>query len=317
MRGRCRGPREFLGGLNPGAQLNEPTLGYVECASALQAPLNKTMDRDDLALPEARAITGALDDLIRELAARSLPVSGWYGSIELPEDMRAWERANRGPGYEPLPGAAEDERFPWFLYWEIAWLELGAGFAAGQRVLDLGGSSSLFSYYLASRGIEVVTIDLDQELVRNANEVAAVAGWPLENHVMDIAELDLTGPFDHVTSVCVFEHVPVSTRVRMSSRVRELLRPGGTFAITFDYANPSRLARISNPGDVREQFLEPSGLSARGNADFHDNGKRYLEHPFRTADPARRQNLIERGLFLPGDEDQPGHYTFGALFLER
>jgi 2-polyprenyl-3-methyl-5-hydroxy-6-metoxy-1,4-benzoquinol methylase len=282
-------------------------------------PLNKTMDRGDLDLPEARPIVTALDDLIRELAGRGLRVSSWYGSFELPEDMREWERLNRGEGYEPLPGAADDASFPWFLYWEIAWLELGAGFAPGQRVLDLGGSSSLFSYYLASRGIEVVTIDLAEELVANANEVAAAAGWPLQNLVMDIGELHVDGPFDHVTSVCVFEHVPVSTRVEMSSRVRELLRPGGTFAITFDYGNPSRLARISTASDVREQFVEPSGLSVRGNEEFHDNGLRYLLHPFLhpATSEKRRARALERGMFLPGDEELPGEYTFGALFLER
>jgi protein-L-isoaspartate O-methyltransferase len=283
------------------------------------AQINKTMDRADLATPEAGAVVGALDELVRDLSARGLPVSSWYGSLTLPEDMREWERLNRGEGYEPLPGAADDDRFPWFLYWEIAWLELGAHFLPGERVLDLGGSSSLFSYYLASRGVQVVTVDLEEELVHNANEVAAAAGWPLQNLVMDIAELDVEGPFDHVTSVCVFEHVPVSTRVEMSSRVQELLRPGGTFAITFDYANPSRLARISSRADVQEQFIEPSGLSVRGNTRFHDNGLRYLLHPFLhpSATDEWKAKCIERGIFGPGDEDEPGEYTFGALFLER
>lgn len=283
------------------------------------SPLNKTMDRSDLERPDALEIVASLDELVRELERRGLRASSWYGSFELPADTREWERLNRGPAYEPLPGAADDSNFPWFLYWEIAWLWIGAGFRPGQRVLDLGGSSSLFSYHLASRGLEVVTVDLNEELVRNADEVATATGWPLENHLMDIGALELDGRFDHVTSVCVFEHIPVSVRVQMSALVRELLAPGGTFALTFDYLNPSRLARISSPEDVYEQFAEPSGLRARGNERFHDNGLRYLMHPFHApgAAPEWRARCIENGLFLPGDEERPSDYTFGALFLEQ
>ena len=294
-------------------------MGWVACASVLPgAEINKTMDRADLAQSEAARIVEQLNKLVRDLARRGLRASSWYGSFELPPDMREWERLNRGESYSALPGAADDAHFPWFLYWEIAWLCLGAGFEAGQRVLDLGGSSSLFSYYLASRGLEVVTVDLSEELVANGNAVAAATGWKLQNLAMDIGALDVDGQFDHVTSVCVFEHVPVSMRVQMSGRVRELLRPGGTFAITFDYANPSRLARISSPGDVAAQFVEPSGLRVRGNAPFHDNGRRYLLHPFHSPDVDEewRERCVQRGMFLPGDEDGPGEYTFGALFLE-
>ena len=48
------------------------------------------------------------------------------------------------------------------------------------------------------------------------------------------------------------------------------------------------------PADVERQFVEPSGLSVRGNADFQDNGLRYLLHP-----------------------DIGTQYTFGAIFPAR
>src|SRR3954471_814586 len=103
------------------------------------------MSRGDLEGPEAQEIVQQLDALVRQLAELGLRPSTWYGEIEPETAQAAWERANRGLDYEPLPGAADDDRYPWFLYWEIAWLVLNTDFRAGQRVLDLGGSGSLFS----------------------------------------------------------------------------------------------------------------------------------------------------------------------------
>lgn len=285
--------------------------------------INRTMDRADLDAPAAREICDSLDALVRELGERGLRASNWYGALEWPEGGSSWERANRGPAYEPLPGAADDSSFPWFLYWEIAWVALHDDFRPGDRVLDLGGSSSLFSFWLASRGLDVVTVDLQEALVANADEVAAATGWRLRNRRMDIRDMDLSERFDHVTSVCVFEHVPISDRVDITAHIRELLVERGSLSLTFDYANPSRLARIDSPADVEEQFVAPSGLRVRGNRPFEDNGLRYLLHPFHH--PLAREEgwqdlAVERGQFGPAQVDETSRgnqYTFGALFLER
>jgi hypothetical protein len=136
-------------------------------------------------------------------------------------------------------------------------------------------------------------------------------------------ELALDAEFDHVTSVCVFEHLPVSARVEVSERLRDLLVDGGSFSATFDYGNPSRLARISGPEAVEEQMIAPSGLSVRGNRRFHDNGKRYLLHPFhhpRAEALGWKEGCIELGQFEPSERDvvkSEDEYTFGALFLRR
>jgi 2-polyprenyl-3-methyl-5-hydroxy-6-metoxy-1,4-benzoquinol methylase len=285
--------------------------------------LNKTMDREDLAAPEARRIVAELNELVHDLRRRGLRASSWYGSFELSDRDRVLERANRGFGYVPLEGAADDGNFPWFLYWEIAWLVMNNEFRPGDRLLDLGGSSSLFSYWVAARGLEVVTVDLNAELVENANEVAARTGWNLTNLVMDMRDLELSTRFDHVTSVCVFEHLPLSGRIEVTTRIAELLTEGGSFSITFDYLNPSRLARISSREAVHEQFVLPSGLRTRGNRDFHDNGKRYLLHPFFHPRAWRQGWKLEYlrtrqlGIRDLATVKRENDYTFGALFLER
>jgi hypothetical protein len=140
---------------------------------------------------------------------------------------------------------------------------------------------------------------------------------------MDMRNLELEGGFDHATSICVIEHIPVSNRVEISARMGELLRPGGTLSLTFDYLNPARLAQIDSHEDVDEQLVRPSGLSVRGNRRFHDNGKRYLLSPFHH--PAAwwrgwKLRQIRKRRFRLRDLPRThlrSDYTFGALFLEK
>lgn len=286
--------------------------------------INKTMARADLDRPEARRIVEELNALIRLLQARGLAASTWYGTLEMPPKVQAVERVNRGPGYQPLPDAADDARYPWFLYWEIAWVALHADFRPGQTVLDLGGSSSLFSYYLASKGLRVTAVDLQASLVENANRVAKAMGWALENHVMDMRALSFDRQFDHVTSICVLEHLKPEDRKAAVAQVRNVLRASGRFSITFDYRNPARTMRIASPQDVEEQFVVPSGLRVRGNRVFDDTGPNYLVHPFHAEEPLRFWKLrlvsILQGDFHIWDAfrtKRTCEYTFGALFLEK
>lgn len=284
--------------------------------------INKTMDREDLASDTARAIVAELNSLIEALRSKNLKISSWYGSFDLSGNPSSFERINRGYGYESIEGAADDTNFPWFLYWEIVWLVLNNEFSPKHSVLDLGGSSSLFSYYLASKGLNVTTIDLQEVLVDNANFVAQQMRWNLRNHVMDMKELNFDSEFDHVTSLCVYEHIPTCDRVVINKKIKDLLVAGGDFSVTFDYKNPSRSAGINSPEDVYEQFVKPSGLRIRGNKDFIDNGKRYLLHPFYykrilwrvKIDRVLRGHFSSREIVRTKDTND---YTFGALFLTK
>jgi len=285
-------------------------------------PINKTMDREDLARPDCAAVIEQLADLRRRLAAAGVAHSSWYGQLAGPSGL--WERVNRGPGYRPWPGWDGDDRVPWFLLWEIAWLAVHTPLQPGQRVLDLGGAGSLFSCYLADRGCEVTSVDLDERLTAHADRLAAAMGWTMRGLTGDMAELDLPDvSFDHVFSVCVLEHLPVPRRRRAAGQWRRLLSPGGTVGLTFDYQCPDAGARIDRPADLQHQIIEPSGLAVRGNAEFLDDGTRYLESPHyagfgRAARLAAMASAWMRGrirrsrLLL-----RHRHYTFGALFLQK
>jgi 2-polyprenyl-3-methyl-5-hydroxy-6-metoxy-1,4-benzoquinol methylase len=285
------------------------------------------MDRADLETLEGMRTVDQLNELIETLARAGLTASTWFGELHPTKSQQLVEQLNRPPGYEPWSGAADDTRYPWFLYWEIAWVWRNAPLHPGDRVLDLGGASSLFSFFLASQGVDVTTVDVNRELVTNGNLVAASLGWSLENRELDIHQLARDealrrDSFDHVTSICVFEHLPASSRVRASADIAKVVRPGGTVSLTFDYRSPARLAQIDSPRDVHDQFAEPRALEPLGNPIFYDNGLRYLVHPavhpdaplslrarFVAARHVRAEALLRPRSIQP--------YTFGALFMER
>jgi SAM-dependent methyltransferase len=283
---------------------------------------NKTMDRDDLASTECRLILIELFGLMRRMRDAGVNYSSWYGRVDAWPSV--WEHVNRGESYEPIPNNPDELRVPWFLLWEIAWLIANTPIRPGARVLDMGGAGSLFTCYLASRGMDVHTIDLQDDLCRRTADIADRMEWRLTARQMDMNRLEYPeAHFDHVFSVCVFEHLPVSGRIQCNEQVARVLRPGGSAAYTFDYANPQSFGRIDTPDDVMRQFVEPSRLRLSGDGLFHDNGKRYLETPqcFGFGRFTRGMATIHAavtGQVLPSRAIiGTTSYTMGAVFLEK
>ena len=260
--------------------------------------------------------------MIKNLDNKNLKTSSWYGSLSNNIENNEFERINRGYNYNEEVDSYCDEKFPWFLYWEIVWVILNSNFDKGDKILDLGGSSSLFSYYLSSKGFDVTTIDISKELVDNANITAESMSWSLKNYVMDMKKINLNDKFDHITSICVFEHIPMFERIEINKKIRNLLVEGGNFSITFDYRNPSNLARISSPNDIIEQFVKPSGLFMRNNEQFYEDKKNYLLHPFYYKKKkwlyklkAIKNKEFPLSQLFKGKKEND--YTFGALFLTK
>jgi SAM-dependent methyltransferase len=290
--------------------------------------VNTSMDRDDLLTEEGAAFVRELDALVQELERRRLPVTSWYGGLPEPgfelsaqglrtvvkRLLRGGRRIGKtdfdnrgGRHYEPVPGIADDDRHPWFLYWEAYWAtRRGPKLEPGMRVLGAGGTASLFSNYLASLGVETHSIDLNPRLVEAGRTTAEAMGWKLHSYSMDMARLEAEdGFFDHAYSICVFEHLEAELRQRALHEIARGLKPGGILSLTFDYgapavylgssgaiSEPERLIRT--PEDVRRHFFGCEGLEPVGDA-FEDNGKRYLAMP----------------------RDAGERYTFGAVFLRK
>jgi SAM-dependent methyltransferase len=304
------------------ARLPQPVGAHKLARSMDARSINKTMDREDLNKPDCRDLLPELFGLIRRMQGRGARYSSWYGRADAWPSI--WEHVNRGVDYEPWPGNPDELRIPWFLLWEIAWLVVNTPMRRGARVLDMGGAGSLFTCYLASRGFDVHTIDLDERLCRRSEEIASLMNWRMTARRMDMTRLDYPDDyFDHVFSVCVFEHLPVSGRIRCNEQVRRVLRPGGTASYTFDYFNPQSFGRLDTPEDVQRQFVEPSKLSLRGDGRFHDNGKRYLASPQcfgfgRFTRAAATAHAMLTGT-IQARRTATGRtsYTMGSMFLEK
>ena len=280
--------------------------------------INKTMDRSDLFTAEGLRETATINGLIHSLYRQGVAHSSWVGTLPAAGPLERGEIVreplerlglNQRREYEPLPDAADDARTPWFLYWEIFWvLHVTRPFlSSSARLLDAGGASSLFSCYLGSLGFQVDTVDLNEKLIANNNLVSSRMGWNSRAQAMNLADLDFSDEsFDHVYSICVFEHLDYPLKQAAIREIARCLRPGGFFALTFDYRNPAPgvlgvgkdprpINQISSLADLERTFLTDPRFEVFGNRDFQDSGTSYLSHPMYDYAP----------------------YTFGALFLRK
>ena len=101
-----------------------------------------------------------------------------------------------------------------------------------ENILDAGCGSGVFTFELAKRHPEarVLGIELEQDLVDRANEIARRAG--LTNcrfEQGDVTKLDFEDTFDLVLSVDNFEHV--EDDVGAMRALRSALRPGGRLVV--------------------------------------------------------------------------------------
>jgi SAM-dependent methyltransferase len=165
--------------------------------------------------------------------------------------------------------------------WENAWVCYHSQVKAGHRVLDLGGASTAFIFYLASLGCSVKVIDNDWSCcgtIYNTNYVARKMKWDLEALDRDIAR-PIPFPeasFDRIFSICTVEHLSSSVRRSMMKEVRRVLKPGGIVGLTLDYDH-SRKVLIADKGlrfgyrqKLFEEIINPSGLSLYGNVELID-----------------------------------------------
>ena len=273
--------------------------------------INKTMDRADLFDEVAQPTVAAINQLVRDIYSKKLAMTSWYGTLESPGTGVGLD--NRGDSYEPLPGAVDDNRIPWYLYWEIEWvIRNGPKLKSGMRILDAGGTSSLFSSFLASLGVEVHSIDINPQLIANAKKLARKMRWNVQAYAMDIEKMEFDDMFfDHAYSICVFEHLDFYTKQKAMIEIHRCLKPAGQLCLTFDYMNPAPYVFNCNKFDDRprnalnspqrlKDVLCAGGLfELSGNQEFSDSGQRYLTPP--------------PGAGLENATD----YTFGAMFLKK
>jgi len=215
--------------------------------------VNKSVELADLQKISFIALVEDFERLSYTLSAKGLCHTSFLG------DFQPFHNA------EPWP-----ERALW-KYWEMCMAITFSGVSSNSTVLGVGESSTLLSFYLASMGAQVYTLDLNTDLIQNANHVAGEMGWRLFNLHGDAADLPFpTAAFDHVLSICVLEHIQEQRQaVQEMARV---LKPRGILALTFDYGYlaPHCLGFLS-PEEVEARIIQPSGLEVLGNRHFSES----------------------------------------------
>jgi len=225
--------------------------------------INKTAFhyKEDLALPNVAGVVSEIEALEKLLDIDKLRYSNFAGNFS-PADYRADSQERK--------------------MWEMTWLILNSGVTVGSSVLDVGGASTPFSFYLANKGNKVRVIDNDwgdNGLVYNANYIARKMNWNLAAVNRDAASRlpYEDGSFDFVFSLCVLEHLDPHARRSVIREIARVMRSGATAAMTFDYdaarddESQDKGLRFSDINTINRDIIMPSGLRPYGNSKVYDD----------------------------------------------
>ncbi|MBI1750088.1 MAG: class I SAM-dependent methyltransferase [Acidobacteria bacterium] len=169
---------------------------------------------------------------------------------------------------------------------------------AKPRVLDFGGAATLPIFSLAAGGSEVLCLDIDTALSDWTNEVAKRRGWQLHASTHNLVTTPAPtewGLFDAVISFSVLEHIPKAAQPVVLARLAELLKPGGVFALTFDFGAEAPVNDAVRDLDEVERLVAATGLDYLDGCPLADTGERFVI-----------------------DRRHPGRrFTFASLFLQK
>ncbi|MEK7530894.1 MAG: cyclopropane fatty acyl phospholipid synthase [Patescibacteria group bacterium] len=128
------------------------------------------------------------------------------------------------------------------------------GLKSGDRVLDIGGGWGSFAKYAAEKyGASIVAITVSKEQAALGRE--RTEGLPVEIRVQDYRDVS-DGPYDHIVSIGMFEHVGYRNYRTYMKKVYELLKDDGCFLLHTIGSNKS--VRSGSPW--LDKYIFPNGM---------------------------------------------------------
>ena len=118
------------------------------------------------------------------------------------------------------------------------------------KTIDIGCGEGFYSIYLASKGFDVIGIDISERAIQYAKGNAASRGVNVRFVVMDIANLEqLNEKFDFVLEWGLIHQIMPSQRRKYVEDVAELLDTGGKYlSVCFNEQSPE----FGGPGNYRK-----------------------------------------------------------------
>lgn len=112
------------------------------------------------------------------------------------------------------------------------------------KSIDIGCGEGFYSIYLASKGFNVLGIDLSEQAIEYAKENAKQAKRRIRFMAMDINSLlQLNETFDFVLEWSVMHHIMPPKRPKYINDVSETLRDGGKYlSVCFSERSPEAIA---------------------------------------------------------------------------
>ncbi len=159
--------------------------------------------------------------------------------------------------------------------------------APSYRVLDFGGAATLPIYYLASKGCDVLCLDVDAVLQGATNSIARKKSWSLRGSAHDLTHAPLPeseGQFDAAISCSVLEHIPKRYQAIVLERLAAALRPGGILALSFDYGDKAPVADAVRDEAEVDVLVAATGMTYLDVDGFVDTKERFAldkRHPDR------------------------------------
>jgi ubiquinone/menaquinone biosynthesis C-methylase UbiE len=172
-------------------------------------------------------------------------------------------------------------------------------------ILDVGCGVGNYHARLARAFAKVHGVDVSAESLK----VAAERNSAVEYHHYDGTHLPFQdASLDVAFAICVYHHIPIANRPRISREVRRVLRPGGLFVI-FEHNpfNPVTMRIVNNcPFDADAVLLKPADTEGlMRDAGFAEMATRYI------------LTIPAAGAILRGFDQWFGHLPLGAQFFTK
>ncbi|MBS1537937.1 MAG: class I SAM-dependent methyltransferase [Bacteroidetes bacterium] len=126
--------------------------------------------------------------------------------------------------------------FGWLRRLEYSWSLAQVDYRAGSSIIDIGSLETFIPRYLAERGLDVTSIDIDEVGVKFQQGVASKLPKPFRVELQDITKTSYSDEsFDQALMISTVEHIPNDGDCRAMREIHRILRPNGIVAVTTPY----------------------------------------------------------------------------------